>query len=107
MATILSLRDLAAALNGSGKQFSVAWDNGVVLTTGAAYGESPLLLTRIPAAATQNLLGLTVTVDGGARAVDAALIDGNYYVTSGSLGKLLDMETADALHDGVLTLTTK
>ena len=105
--TYYRLRDLAAALNGSGKQFSVAWDNGVVLTTGAAYGESPLLLTRIPAAATQNLLGLTVTVDGGARAVDAALIDGNYYVTAGSLGKLLDMETADALHDGVLTLTTK
>ncbi|BDF69373.1 hypothetical protein CE91St41_03540 [Oscillospiraceae bacterium] len=105
--TYYRLRDLAAALNGSGKQFSVAWDNGVVLTTGAAYGESPLLLTRIPAAATQNLLGLTVTVDGGARAVDAALIDGNYYVTSGSLGKLLDMETADALHDGVLTISTK
>ena len=105
--TYYRLRDLAAALNGSGNQFSVAWDTGVVLTTGAAYEEAPLLLGRIPAAAAYNLVGLTVTVDGGARAVDAALIDGNYYVTAGSLGKLLDMETADALHDGVLTLATK
>ena len=40
--TYYRLRDLAAALNGTGKQFNVLWNAGVEITTGAAYADPPL-----------------------------------------------------------------
>ena len=38
--TYYRLRDVAAAVSGQDNQFNVSWDNGVVITTGAAYADA-------------------------------------------------------------------
>ena len=82
--TYYRLRDVAASVNGSDSQFNVAWNNGVVVTTGAAYTDA------VPAAAPAAgaAVSLTLTVDGESVTTDAMLADGNYYVTASFLATL-------------------
>ena len=82
--TYYRLRDVAASVNGSDSQFNVAWNNGVVVTTGAAYTDAvPAAVPTAGAAAS-----LTLTVDGESVTTDAMLADGNYYVTASFLATL-------------------
>ena len=82
--TYYRLRDVAASVNGSDSQFNVAWNDGVVVTTGAAYTDA------VPAAAPTAgaAASLTLTVDGESVTTDAMLADGNYYVTASFLATL-------------------
>ena len=82
--TYYRLRDVAASVNGSDSQFNVAWNDGVVVTTGAAYTDAvPTAAPTAGAAAS-----LTLTVDGESVTTDAMLADGNYYVTVSFLATL-------------------
>ena len=82
--TYYRLRDVAASVNGSDSQFNVAWNDGVVVTTGAAYtGAVPTANATAGAAAS-----LTLTVDGKSVTTGAMLADGNYYVTASFLATL-------------------
>ena len=78
--TYYRLRDVAASVNGSDSQFNVAWNDGVVVTTGSAY--TAAVPAAVPAAS------LTLTVDGESVTTDAMLADGNYYVTASFLATL-------------------
>ena len=107
--TYYRLRDLAAALTGTQAQFNVTWDDGVVITTGAAYTDAPMNLVT---GATRNTVAeLTATVDGAAASCTAAqvivgdAVDGNYYVTAAGLNALTGAVLAET--DGVLSITTK
>ena len=82
--TYYRLRDVAASVNGSDSQFNVAWNNGVVVTTGAAYTDA------VPAAAPTagTAASLTLTVDGESVTTGAMLANGNYYVTAAFLATL-------------------
>ena len=101
--TYYRLRDLAAALNGTGKQFNVLWNAGVEITTGAAYADPALTMpTQAPAALTAETL--SVKVDGAAQSMSAVLSNGNYYVASSALDALGITYT---VADGALNITTK
>lgn len=82
--TYYRLRDVAASVNGSDSQFNVAWNDGVVVTTGAAYTDA--VPAAVPAAGAAA--SLTLTVDGESVTTDAMLADGNYYVTASFLATL-------------------
>lgn len=75
--TYYRLRDLADALSGSGKAFDVIWDGAVRVSTGKRYSGAPLSPASVVSAPGVTL-GLTV--DGKAQSIDAALVNGNYYV---------------------------
>lgn len=101
--TYYRLRDLAAALNGTGKQFNVLWNAGVEITTGAAYADPALTMpAQAPAGLTAETL--TVKVDGAAQSMSAVLSNGNYYVASSALEALGITYT---VADGALNITTK
>ena len=103
--TYYRLRDLAAALNGTGKQFNVLWNAGVEITTGATYADPALTMpTQAPAGLTAETL--TVKVDGAAQSMSAVLSNGNYYVASSALEAL---GITCTITDGTLniTITTK
>lgn len=77
--TYYRLRDVAASVNGSDSQFNVAWNDGVVVTTGAAYtGAVPTANATAGAAAS-----LTLTVDGKSVTTGAMLADGTDGVRHG------------------------
>ena len=74
--TYYRLRDVAAAVSGTDSQFNVAWNGGVVVTTGAAYTDA--VPSAAPASGTS--VSLTLTVDGESATEDAVLANGNYYL---------------------------
>ena len=74
--TYYRLRDVAAAVSGTDSQFNVAWNGGVVVTTGAAYTDA--VPSAAPASGTS--VSLTLTVDGESVTEDAVLANGNYYL---------------------------
>ncbi|MFR6627171.1 MAG: metallophosphoesterase family protein, partial [Flavonifractor plautii] len=82
--TYYRLRDVAAAVSGQDNQFNVSWDNGVVITTGAAYADA------VPAAApaSGSAVTLTLTVDGKSVNTPAVLANGNYYLPASFYGTL-------------------
>ena len=82
--TYYRLRDVAAAVSGQDNQFNVSWDNGVVITTGAAYADA------VPAAApaSGSAVTLTLTVDGKSVTTPAVLANGNYYLPASFYGTL-------------------
>ena len=82
--TYYRLRDAAAAVTGTDSQFNVVWNNGVVLTTGAAYTDA------VPASAPTagTTVSLTLSVDGKSVTTGAMLANGNYYVTADFLATL-------------------
>ena len=83
--TYYRLRDVAASVSGTDSQFNVAWENnGVVVTTGAAYTAAvPAALPTAGSAVTLNL-----TVNGSAVSTGAVLAEGNYYVPASFLTAL-------------------
>lgn len=99
--TYYRLRDLAAALSGSGKAFDVTWDGAVRVSTGKGY--SGAVLSPAAAASAQGVK-LSLTVDGAARSTDAALVGGNYYVPADFLAAVGAQVSAGA--EGV-AVTTK
>ena len=100
--TYYRLRDLAFALKGTGAAFNVEWNGSVVVTTGADYAAEALAM---PAAAQSGAAAsLTLTVDGASISQPAVLIDGNYYLASGSLTNL---GVESTLVEGVLAIATK
>ncbi|MCI7474443.1 MAG: 5'-nucleotidase C-terminal domain-containing protein [Clostridiales bacterium] len=101
--TYYRLRDLAAALNGTGKQFNVLWNAGVEIATGAAYADPALTM---PAQAPAGLAAetLTVKVDGAAQSMSVVLSNGNYYVAPSALEAL---GITCTVTDGTLNITTK
>ena len=99
------LRDLAAALNGTGKQFNVEWiDSRVVITTGAAYTAEPLPAATVPAFDAYG--SITVQVDGQPVEVTAQVYQGNYYVSADAVSTLLDVQAAQADSTLILTVDT-
>ena len=74
--TYYRLRDVAAMTAGNANQFNVTWNNGVVITTGAAYADA--VPTSAPASG--EAVTLTLTVDGQSTTADAVLASGNYYL---------------------------
>ena len=74
--TYYRLRDVAAAVSGTDSQFNVAWNGGVVVTTGVAYTDA--VPSAAPASGTS--VSLTLTVDGESVTEDAVLANGNYYL---------------------------
>lgn len=75
---------MAAAVSGQDNQFNVSWDNGVVITTGAAYSDA------VPAGApaSGSAVTLTLTVDGKSVTTPAVLANGNYYLPASFYGTL-------------------
>ena len=99
--TYYRLRDVAAALNGTAKQFDVGYNKGVVLTTNKAYsgkGLSPY------ATAAGTAASLTVTVDGKAVETAVVRVAGNYYVPAAFLKTL---GVAAVSNGARLAVTTK
>ena len=82
--TYYRLRDAAAAVTGTDSQFNVVWNNGVVLTTGAAYTDA----VPVSAPTAGTAVSLTLTVDGRSVTTGAMLASGNYYVTADFLATL-------------------
>ena len=78
---------MAASVSGTDSQFNVAWENnGVVVTTGAAYTAAvPAALPTAGSAVTLNL-----TVNGSAVSTAAVLAEGNYYVPASFLAALAE-----------------
>ena len=88
------IRDLAAILNGSGKQFSVGYDaslNAVTATTGQSYAATG---TELAGAATGNGAAEpsndVIYVDGVKIQVEVYKIDGSNYFKLRDLGKALN-----------------
>ena len=100
--TYYGLRDLAAALSGTGAQFDVSWDGQVVITSDTAYTGAALTAYTGDVAAAS---AFTAQVDGAAVETTAVLAAGNYYLAADGVQALLGVTAAEA--DGVLTITTK
>ena len=101
--TYYRLRDLAAALSGTAKQFSVSWLKSVYIETGRAYEEAALPMPeQAPAGLTAETLA--VIVDGNSQNLNVVLSNGNYYVAPSALETLGISCTAA---NGALTITTK
>ena len=101
------LRDLACALKNTAAAFDLSWDNGVVLTRGAAYAGASVEDSTMPPAFSE--VNLTVRVDGQAVELPAVLMTpGNYCVTAEGLAALLGLsvtETAGEARPGLLIAT--
>lgn len=95
------LRDLAVALKGTANAFNVEWNKAtaqVVITKGGEYTAEALLPAKKPV--TNNIVDLTVLVDGAPVTVQANLVGGNNYVTAEGVAALLGVQAGEA--DGVL-----
>ncbi len=88
------LRDVAALMNGTAKQFSVDYDNNTkqaVLTSGQPYAplgtelSRPDSMTSVPASQSNNV----ILVNGEAADMDAYKINGNNYIKLRDLGQAL------------------
>lgn len=103
--TYYRLRDLAAALKGTDKQFSVGWDGKVVLTQGTEYTDEVLnLVTGATRATVTDLTVNDVTVPA-AQVVVGEAVDGNYYITASGVTALTGAAAAE--DSGVLAVVTK
>lgn len=92
--TYFKLRDIAAVLNGSAKQFSVGWNaesRRIAVKTGEAYESTGGEMT---AGAKQQknalLCKITLVVDGSEVYLTAYNIDGNNYIKLRELAAVLD-----------------
>ncbi|MDO4270427.1 MAG: metallophosphoesterase [Eubacteriales bacterium] len=99
--TYYRLRDLAAAVSGTAKQFNVEWKNGVIVLTGEAYTAAALAPAANASGAAETI---TVSVDGKSVSTSAAEIRGNYYVPAELLSSL-DITARTAA--GTLNIVTK
>lgn len=106
------IRDLAAMLNGTEKQFDVGYDaalNSVTLTAGSGYAKQPGDMSGAasggnqPAAPSND----TIYIDGQKIDVTAYKIGGSNFFMLRDLGKALDFYVGWTREDGVFIDTTK
>lgn len=89
------LRDLAMALNGSGKSFAVGWnaaENAISLETGKAYEPAggELKASAKPTAKTAKTTNSKIFVDGQEISLTAYNIDGSNYFKLRDIAKAVD-----------------
>ena len=106
------IRDLAAILNGTGKQFSVGYDgtkNAVTATTGQGYARQPGDLAGAPAGGSQTAdpSNDAIYVDGQKITAEVYKINGSNYFKLRDLGKALDFYVGWSADRGVYIETDK
>lgn len=106
------IRDLAAILNGTEKQFSVGYDatlKSVTVTTGQSYDKLPTDLTGAPTGGSKTAVVSTDTIYIDGKKVDAQvyMIGGNNYFKLRDLGKALDFYVGWSQGRGVFIETDK
>ena len=108
--TYFKLRDLAAVLNGTDAQFSVAYDktlSSITLTSGepyAAVGTEGKAAAAPPASAAESTAPLFI--DGERRFPTAYLIHGNNYFKLRDLGNIFDFSVGWDAASGTITVDT-
>ena len=105
------IRDVAALLNGTEKQFSVGYDGekqSVTATTGQGYDKLPTDLTGAPAGAGEaKASGDAIYVNGAKITPEVYNINGNNYFKLRDLGQALDFYIGWSLERGVYIETDK
>lgn len=106
------IRDLAAILNRTEKQFSVGYDatlKSVTVTTGQSYDKLPTDLTGAPTGGSKTAVVSTDTIYIDGKKVDAQvyMIGGNNYFKLRDLGKALDFYVGWSQGRGVFIETDK
>ena len=105
------IRDLAAVLNGTAKQFSVGYDGekqSVTANTGAGYVKQPTDLTGAPAGGnkTASASSDTIYINGVLCQAEVYKIDGMNYFKLRDLGQALDFGVGWDGATGTVTLDT-
>ena len=106
------IRDLAAILNGTGKQFSVGYDgtkNAVTATTGQGYARQPGGLAGAATGGSQTAepSNDAIYVDGQKITAEVYKINGSNYFKLRDLGKALDFYVGWSADRGVYIETDK
>ena len=105
------IRDVAALLNGTEKQFSVGYDGekqSVTATTGQGYDKLPTDLAGAPAGAGEaKASGDAIYVNGAKITPEVYNINGNNYFKLRDLGQALDFYIGWSLERGVYIETDK
>ena len=106
------IRDLAAILNGTGKQFSVGYDgtkNAVTATTGQGYARQPGDLAGAATGGSQTAepSNDAIYVDGQKITAEVYKINGSNYFKLRDLGKALDFYVGWSADRGVYIETDK
>lgn len=106
------IRDLAAILNGTEKQFSVGYDaalNSVTATTGQGYEKQPGDLSGAPAGGqkTGDPSNDAIYINGEKITAEVYKIDGSNYFKLRDLGKALDFYVGWSQDAGVFIQTDK
>ncbi len=105
------IRDLAAILNGSAKQFSVGYDadkKSVTANTGAGYLKQPTDLTGAPAGGSKSATASSdaIYINGVLCQAEVYKIDGMNYFKLRDLGQALDFGVGWDSATGTVTLDT-
>ena len=106
------IRDVAAMLDGTGKQFAVGYDGqlkSVTATTGQGYAKQPGDLAGAPAGGnkTAEISSDTIYVNGEKVDAEVYKIDGSNYFKLRDLGKALDFYVGWSQERGVYIETDK
>ena len=106
------IRDLAAILNGTEKQFSVGYDaalSSVTATTGQGYEKQPGDLSGAPAGGqkTGDPSNDAIYINGEKITAEVYKIDGSNYFKLRDLGKALDFYVGWSQDAGVFIQTDK
>ena len=106
------IRDVAAMLDGTGKQFAVGYDGqlkSVTATTGQGYARQPGDLAGAPAGGnkTAEISSDTIYVNGEKVDAEVYKIDGSNYFKLRDLGKALDFYVGWSQERGVYIETDK
>lgn len=106
------IRDLAAILNGTGKQFEVGYDGGtksVTAETGKAYTSNGTELKGAPAGGNKTAVASndTIYINGVKADVEVYKIDGSNYFKLRDLGKTLNFYVGWTKESGMFIDTSK
>lgn len=106
------IRDLAAILNGTGKQFSVGYDGGanaVTATSGQPYEAAGTELAGAAQGGSKDAMASNdaIYINGAKASVEVYKIDGSNYFKLRDLGKALDFYVGWTAEQGMFIDTTK
>ena len=105
------IRDLAAVLNGTGKQFAVGYDattSSVTATTGQGYTKQATDLLGAPSGtATADVSNDTILVNGQTARVEVYKIDGMNYFKLRDLGSALGFQVGWDAANNVASIDTR
>ena len=106
------IRDLAAILNGTGKQFSVGYDgdaNAVTVTSGQPYENNGSELAGAAQGGNKSAMSSNdaIYINGAKASVEVYKIDGSNYFKLRDLGKALDFYVGWTAEQGVFIDTTQ